>query len=141
MSTTYLSTASLHNLWFPPTIPSVALQEPPSVEEPWVPELTFGRRLLLLRTSLGLTQQEIARKCGIHPATWNTWEHGSSPREQGEVAKKIADATGVAKEWLLWGQLVLLTPIIFDTPPMQLEFDFSIGTPEEDPRYLKAVGL
>lgn len=108
----------------------MALTEDHNAATPWIPKLTFGRRLLLLRNELGLTQEQIARKCGIHPATWNTWEHGSSPRNQGDVVQKISEATGADKGWLLWG---LLAPIILDTPPEQLAFTWDELEPPYDP--------
>lgn len=94
-----------------------------------MPESTFGFRLLHLRTSLHMTTEEIAHLCGIHPATWNTWEHGALPRNQGTAVEKISQATGVDAGWLLWGR-----PIILDLPSTQMEFDFN-------PRaQLRAVG-
>jgi len=69
----------------------------------WVPEDTFGGRLLLLRHSLGLTSEQIAEKCGLNRASWNTWEHGVSPRNMAEVVEKIHQGTGADRGWLMWG--------------------------------------
>lgn len=98
-------------------------------EEPWVPELTFGRRLLLLRTTLQLTQTQIAKMCEVSPATWNTWEHGAMPRDMASVSEKIERATRVSKEWLLWGSLVLAAPIILGTEREQMELPFDAAPP------------
>lgn len=71
--------------------------------ETWVPTDTFAARLLLLRAHLGLTMQEAADKAGLSRATWRTWEAGSHPRDASGVVRKIADAFGVDREWLMWG--------------------------------------
>ena len=69
----------------------------------WVPRDTFGARLALLRRELKLSTEEIADRCGLNRATWQTWEHGSSPRKMDSVVTRIALATGVSREWLMWG--------------------------------------
>lgn len=69
----------------------------------WIPEETFGTRLLLLRHRLGLTQREAASKCDLDDGSWSNWENGTSPRDKTEVARKIHDATGVDLGWLAWG--------------------------------------
>lgn len=68
-----------------------------------VPHDTFGSRLVLLRHDLGLTQQQIADLVGVGRAAWNTWENGSIPRSQADIARKITDATGYDLKWLLYG--------------------------------------
>jgi len=70
---------------------------------PWVPEDSFGDRLLRLRRALGLTAEEIAARCDLNRATWSTWENGASPRNMGQVVGKIHAATGADREWLMWG--------------------------------------
>lgn len=71
----------------------------------WVPKDTFGGRLILLRHALGaLTIQEAAEMCGQKTATWSTWERGSRPRKMDEVVQEISDATGVDRDWLMWGK-------------------------------------
>lgn len=68
-----------------------------------VPHDTFASRLVLLRHDLNLTQQQIADLTGVGRAAWNTWENGSIPRNQADIARKIADATGYDLRWLLYG--------------------------------------
>ncbi len=74
-----------------------------STQTTWVPRDTFGARLALLRRELGLTAEEAAARCGLNRATWQTWEHGASPRNMSTVVAKIALGTGVSREWLMWG--------------------------------------
>lgn len=69
----------------------------------WVPGDTFAARLVLLRRELDLTTDEIADRCGIKRPTWQTWEHGTSPRNMSAVVAQIALATGVNRNWLTWG--------------------------------------
>ena len=69
----------------------------------WVPRDTFGARLVLLRRELDLSTEEIAGRCGLNRATWQTWEHGSSPRNMSAVVAQIALATGADRDWLMWG--------------------------------------
>jgi len=64
---------------------------------------TFALRLLLLRHDLRMTTEAVARASGLARPTWSTWERGVSPRNQAEVAKQIADATGYDVMWLLYG--------------------------------------
>lgn len=70
---------------------------------PAQPEDTFGYRLYLLRSELGLTLKEVAALCDLNDKSWSNWEQGHSPRNQLDVVKKIADATGVNRDWLMWG--------------------------------------
>lgn len=74
----------------------------------WVPAPpsadTFGSRLRLLRLALDdATIEQVARRCGIPAPTWRTWERGASPHQLARVIEQIHEATGVAREWLMWG--------------------------------------
>jgi transcriptional regulator with XRE-family HTH domain len=75
-----------------------------ATNEPWVPTQTFGTRLLLVRRELGVTVKEAATKCGIHYATWSTWENGSKPSDMVRVVDDISTGLGVDRQWLMWGQ-------------------------------------
>lgn len=70
----------------------------------WVPELTFGSRLFLLRRSLHKSVKEAAADTGLHYATWSTWENGRTPSNLAQVVSTIADTYGVDRNWLMWGQ-------------------------------------
>lgn len=78
---------------------SEALQQ----ETAWRPADSFGLRLLLLRRSLGLKQEEAAKLCGLDNGSWSNWENGKLPRNMAEVVHKIVRATNVDRDWLIWG--------------------------------------
>jgi len=69
----------------------------------WVPTDNFGTRLLLVRRELDLTVKEAAIKCGLHYATWSTWENGRKPADMAAVVKAVSDGLGVSRAWLMWG--------------------------------------
>lgn len=68
-----------------------------------MPGDTFGSRLLLIRHHRDLTQDDAAKACGLKSPTWNTWEHGASPRNMAEVVDAIHRGLNVDREWLMWG--------------------------------------
>lgn len=70
----------------------------------WVPSNTFGTRLLLVRRELGITVKDAAAKCGLHYATWSTWENGRKPADMAAVVEAISDGLGVDRAWLMWGK-------------------------------------
>ena len=70
----------------------------------WVPTDTFGTRLLLARRELGLNVKKAAAKCGLHYATWSTWENGRTPADMAAVVKAVSNGLGVSREWLMWGR-------------------------------------
>ena len=70
----------------------------------WVPTDTFGTRLLLARRELDLTVKEAAAMCGLHYATWSTWENGRKPADMAAVVKAVSDGLGVSRAWLMWGR-------------------------------------
>lgn len=69
----------------------------------WVPETDFGTRLLLARKHAGLTVREAALRCGLHYATWSTWERGARPADMASVVEAISAGLGVDKVWLIFG--------------------------------------
>lgn len=71
--------------------------------EAWIPADSFGSRLLRVRKEKGMTVEAIARACGIAHPTWTTWENGARPRDIVGAIEKIAAATGVDRNWLMWG--------------------------------------
>ena len=71
--------------------------------ENWRPEDEFGLRLRMMRACLGLSVEEIAARCEVKMATWSSWERGTAPRGMNRIVERIAAATGVDREWLMWG--------------------------------------
>lgn len=72
-------------------------------EDPWRPQDSFGVRLLLVRRTLGLSQEEAAAKCGLDNGSWSNWENGAHPRQLPEVVHKIVRTFNVDRDWLIWG--------------------------------------
>jgi transcriptional regulator with XRE-family HTH domain len=72
----------------------------------WRPRLVndFALRLRATRLHLGLNQQEFAAHCGLRNTEISRWEAGSMPRRLHLVVKAISDATGVDRDWLMWGE-------------------------------------
>lgn len=70
---------------------------------PWIPEDSFGTRLIQVRKRLGMTQAEIAQACDLDDGSWSNWENGSRPRGMDEVVRKIAENLNVDRDWLMWG--------------------------------------
>jgi hypothetical protein len=82
--------------------------------ETWVPELTFGARLALVRQRMGWNVKEAARICGVPAQSWRGWEvHGRVPHNLVTISMQIATATGCDYLWLVHGPnrgMVVLTP-------------------------------
>lgn len=72
--------------------------------QPWVPTITFATRLILVRRELGLSVKAAASQCGLHYATWSTWENGRKPADMAAVVSAIVEGLGVDRDWLMWGQ-------------------------------------
>lgn len=70
---------------------------------PWIPADSFGSRLFLTRRAQKMTVEQIAHLCGVAQPTWTTWENGARPRDLVAVVQRIAAATGVDRDWLMWG--------------------------------------
>lgn len=69
----------------------------------WVPEDSFGIRLIAIRKAQGWTQEQAAAICEVDDGSWSNWENGSRPRGMDVVVRKIAARTGVNRDWLMWG--------------------------------------
>lgn len=69
----------------------------------WIPTDTFGSRLLLVRRQKGMTVEVAAKLCGVAQPTWTTWENGAKPRDHVGAVRKISEALGVDRDWLMWG--------------------------------------
>lgn len=69
----------------------------------WVPEDDFAARLLLARKQSGLTVREASMRCGVHYATWSTWERGSVPANMADIVRAISEGLGCDRAWLAWG--------------------------------------
>jgi transcriptional regulator with XRE-family HTH domain len=68
-----------------------------------VPQNTFAVRLRVMRVEMGLSVDELARRCGVAGATWSAWERGAQPRNLVRVVERIVAETGVDRDWLMFG--------------------------------------
>jgi transcriptional regulator with XRE-family HTH domain len=67
-----------------------------------IPTWTFSERARKVRRDIGMTQTELAERLGVPQATYSAWETGrSTPARIDELAVKLEDITGVAREWFL----------------------------------------
>ena len=64
----------------------------------------FGARFRELRSRLGLTQEQIARRLGVTTATYNRYEKGHRDPSASLLQRMAGLAPGVNAEWLLNGQ-------------------------------------
>ena len=71
--------------------------------EAWRPQDTLANRITLLRSSLGLSQEEFCDKTGITKGVLQGMEGGRHPRNETATLARIALATGVDREWLAFG--------------------------------------
>lgn len=70
----------------------------------FIPGETFGSRLHLLRHEKRISSDKMAEICGVTGNAVLAWERGSSPKNMAEIVMKIVEATGVDRDWLLWGE-------------------------------------
>ena len=62
-----------------------------------------GRRLKLVRTALGLTQQEVAEKCGVDRGYLGEIEIGKM-YPSSNILKQLKDAFKISIDWLMFGE-------------------------------------
>lgn len=71
--------------------------------QPLIPEDTFALRLVIIRRTLGLSQEEAAERCGLDDGSWSNWENGRKPRGMDKVVGTISSQLGIDRDWLMWG--------------------------------------
>ena len=59
-----------------------------------------GKRISLARERAGLKQSDLAETIGVIPRSMQNYEYGRIPYR---LLDRIADTTGVTKEWILYG--------------------------------------
>lgn len=79
------------------------LDDAPSPPRGRIPADTFANRLVLARRLESLTIREAAAKCGLHYATWSTWEGGRRPVDVLDAVQRISEALDIDRDWLLFG--------------------------------------
>ena len=75
------------------------------LRDTWIPDDSFGTRLIAVRRHLGLDQVAAAERYGVKRETLSTWERDiSKPRHMAIIVERIAQVTGCDPVWLMWGQ-------------------------------------
>lgn len=74
-----------------------------AAERGWIPDQSFGARLILVRQHMGWGNvQEAAIACRLPVSSWRNWERdGRLPREYAAVCVRVAEATGCDLAWLM----------------------------------------
>jgi transcriptional regulator with XRE-family HTH domain len=76
---------------------------PVDTTQRWRPTTNFATRLRAVRRELGLQQDPFAALVGFPRPSVAAWEGGTRPRDLADVVQKISAATGVDRDWLMWG--------------------------------------
>lgn len=67
-----------------------------------LPQRHIGMLIRQARVAMGLTQKEVAEKCGMSQTTLSAVERATSPRYS--TIQRVADAIGVPWDWILRGK-------------------------------------
>src|SRR4051794_8260967 len=70
---------------------------------PWRPNDSFATRVKLVRMHLGDSQRSFAERTGLTYGEIQSIESGARVREEIDKGRRIALATRVDREWLLFG--------------------------------------
>ena len=62
--------------------------------------MDLGRAIKMLRVKQGLTQEQLAERCGVNNYTVSTWETGKVWPPKG-TAEKICESLGVPTSYLM----------------------------------------
>jgi transcriptional regulator with XRE-family HTH domain len=64
---------------------------------------TMGTRIRRLRERANLTQDQLARRCGVNKSAVSQWEMGSSENIKLQPFLRLLRTLDVTHEYLLWG--------------------------------------
>ena len=90
----------------------------------WIPSDSFGTRLRIVRHQKRLSAEQIGEVCGVTKSTVGDWERGSNPKNMAQIVLKISEATGVDRDWLMFGTDA------YDNDPFSQAFSRDAGIPE-----------
>lgn len=114
-----------------------------------IPRDSLANRLVLIRRELGLSQREAAMRCGVGFGSWQSWENGSSPRNELRKLSQVAEELHVDRDWLLFGgnlrpeewaardsnsEPMDSSPVGVSTAELKSEYLRNIGRPVEPSR-------
>ena len=71
--------------------------------EAWRPADNLANRFVLVRTQLGMDRKKFAALTGLTENQLQSIESGRSPRDLPAKVNRVHLATGVDREWLMWG--------------------------------------
>ena len=69
----------------------------------WIPRDDLATRVVVLRTQMGMSRRQFAQLTGLSENQLQGIEDGRSPHRLPEKVQAIHKATGVSREWLMWG--------------------------------------
>lgn len=69
----------------------------------WKPADTLAARVLLVRTELDMNRKQFAQFTGLTENQLQSIEGGRSPHQLAAKITRIVLATGVDRDWLMWG--------------------------------------
>jgi transcriptional regulator with XRE-family HTH domain len=64
---------------------------------------TMGMRIRRLREAANLTQDQLAKRCGVNKSAVSQWEMGTSENIKLQPFLRLLRTLGVTHEYLLWG--------------------------------------
>jgi transcriptional regulator with XRE-family HTH domain len=85
----------------------------PGVSIVIIDAMSLAKRIKEARLAAGMTQQQLADKCGISMQAVSAWEHGRSKTITGPHLFCLADSLGVDARWLAIGEGAHLKPDTF----------------------------
>ena len=71
----------------------------------------------MVRRRMGWNIKEASAKAGLDDGSWSNWERGALPRNLAEVVGRIQAATGVDRDWLVWGTIPADATLSGPKPP------------------------
>ena len=74
-----------------------------NVSDGWVPGDSLAVRVAVVRTTLGMNRVDFAKHCGLIRDSIQSMELGKQVRNLEEKVQAISDATGVDRDWLMFG--------------------------------------
>ena len=72
--------------------------------------MTFAEKLIALRAEAGLNRGEVARRAGLSPSTYNTYESGRRPRSNRDAYERLAKLYGCTVEYLMDDSIEIFVP-------------------------------
>jgi transcriptional regulator with XRE-family HTH domain len=101
-------------------------------------ENDFAPRLKSLRRQAGLSQEELAKRVGVHTTHIGRYERGNS-RPSADALARLADALGVSGDYLLAGVEESAARARLQDRDLLRQFQEAEKLPEEDKNIIKKL--